>query len=137
MPRNPSSGVVRAASETVGARHRLDLSGRLAGLLPGRAGWAAMRRHPQRDVLAGLSVAVVALPLALAYRASSGLGAQAGLATVVVAGTVAAIFGGGALQVSGPTGVMTAVLVPIVHRYGVGGVLLAGSMAGGIVPSDG
>ena len=92
-----------------------------------------MRRHPRRDVLAGLSVAVVALPLALAYGASSGLGAQAGLATAVVAGALAAIFGGGALQVSGPTGVMTVVLVPIVHHYGVQGVLLAGLMAGGLL----
>jgi SulP family sulfate permease len=92
-----------------------------------------MRLHPQRDVLAGLSVAVVALPLALAYGASSGLGAQAGLATAVVAGALAAIFGGGALQVSGPTGVMTVVLVPIVHHYGVEGVLLAGLMAGGLL----
>ena len=61
-----------------------------------------MRRHPGQNVLAGLSVAVVALPLALAYGASSGLGARAGLTTAVVAGALAAIFGGGALQVSGP-----------------------------------
>lgn len=92
-----------------------------------------MRRNPRQDVLAGLSVAVVALPLALAYGASSGLGAQAGLASAVVAGGLAAIFGGGALQVSGPTGVMTVVLVPVVHRYGAPGVLLAGLMAGGLL----
>ncbi|WP_285631176.1 SulP family inorganic anion transporter [Actinoallomurus iriomotensis] len=103
---------------------------RLTALLPGRADWAAMRRDPRRDVLAGLSVAVVALPLALAYGASSGLGARAGLATAVVAGALAAIFGGGALQVSGPTGVMTVVLVPIIRHHGVEGALLAGMMAG-------
>ncbi len=104
-----------------------------AGLLPGRADWDAMRRHPRRDLVAGLSVAVVALPLALAYGASSGLGAQAGLATAIVAGALAAIFGGGPLQVSGPTGVTTVVMVPIVHRYGVDGVLLAGLMAGALL----
>lgn len=120
-------------TEPAGARYRRILVGRLVGLLPGRADWAAMRRHPQRDVLAGLSVAVVALPLALAYGASSGLGAQAGLATAVVAGAIAAIFGGGALQVSGPTGVMTVVLVPIVRHYGLQGVLLAGLMAGALL----
>ncbi|GAA4604253.1 SulP family inorganic anion transporter [Actinoallomurus liliacearum] len=103
---------------------------RLGELLPGRADLAAMRRHPRRDVLAGLSVAVVALPLALAYGAASGLGARAGLATAVVAGALAAIFGGGALQVSGPTGAMTVVLIPVVHRFGPGGVMLAGAMAG-------
>lgn len=97
---------------TVGSARRL-MADRLAGLLPGRADWAAMLRHPHRDVLAGLSVAVVALPLALAYGASSGLGAQAGLATAVVAGAIAAIFGGGALQVSGPTGVAIAVLAAL------------------------
>ncbi|MCW2947323.1 MAG: sodium-independent anion transporter [Actinoallomurus sp.] len=112
---------------------RLDMGARLGGVLPGRADWVAMCRDPRRDVLAGLSVAVVALPLALAYGASSGLGAQAGLATAVVAGALAAIFGGGALQVSGPTGAMTVVLVPIVHHYGTEGVLLAGLMAGGLL----
>ncbi|MFB9836918.1 SulP family inorganic anion transporter [Actinoallomurus acaciae] len=112
------------------ARRRAAPRNRLTALLPGRADWAAMRRHPRRDVLAGLSVAVVALPLALAYGASSGLGAQAGLATAVVAGALAAIFGGGALQVSGPTGVMTVVLVPIIRHHGVEGALLAGMMAG-------
>lgn len=111
-------------------RRRPTSRNRLTALLPGRADWAAMRRHPRRDVLAGLSVAVVALPLALAYGASSGLGAQAGLATAVVAGALAAIFGGGALQVSGPTGVMTVVLVPIIRHHGVEGALLAGMMAG-------
>lgn len=122
--------ITRVEATTADVRFRRLLAGRVAGLLPGRADWAAMRRHPQRDVLAGLSVAVVALPLALAYGASSGLGARAGLATAVVAGAIAAIFGGGALQVSGPTGVTTVVLVPIVRHYGVQGVLLAGLMAG-------
>ncbi|MFL6056980.1 MAG: SulP family inorganic anion transporter [Actinoallomurus sp.] len=102
----------------------------LVELLPGRADWAAVRRNPRRDIVAGLSVAVVALPLALAYGASSGLGARAGLATAVVAGALAAIFGGGALQVSGPTGAMTVVLLPVLHHYGPDGVLLAGLMAG-------
>lgn len=94
----------RPATAAGSGRLRCALRNRLTGLLPGQADWAAMRRHPRRDVLAGLSVAVVALPLALAYGASSGMGARAGLVTAVVAGALAAIFGGGALQVSGPTG---------------------------------
>ncbi|WP_329246958.1 SulP family inorganic anion transporter [Actinoallomurus sp. NBC_01490] len=120
----------RRATAARRGRRRPALRDRLTALLPGRADWAAMRRDPRRDVLAGLSVAVVALPLALAYGASSGLGARAGLATAVIAGTLAAIFGGGALQVSGPTGVMTVVLVPIIRHHGVEGALLAGMMAG-------
>ncbi|MFE4175787.1 SulP family inorganic anion transporter [Streptomyces sp. NPDC056909] len=89
-----------------------------------------MGRHPRRDLLAGLTVAVVALPLALGFGVSSGLGAAAGLATAVVAGALAALFGGSNLQVSGPTGAMTVVLVPIVAQYGPGGVLTVGLMAG-------
>lgn len=99
-------------------------------LLPARAEFAAMRRDPRRDLLAGLTVAIVALPLALGFGVSSGLGAEAGLATAVVAGAVAAFFGGSNLQVSGPTGAMTVVLVPIVAEYGAGGVLAVGLIAG-------
>nr|WP_202472610.1 SulP family inorganic anion transporter [Streptomyces sp. SID4921] len=99
-------------------------------MLPARADFAAMARNPRRDVLAGLTVAIVALPLALGFGVSSGLGAEAGLATAVVAGALAAFFGGSHLQVSGPTGAMTVVLVPIVAEYGPGGVLTVGLMAG-------
>ncbi|MFE2866001.1 SulP family inorganic anion transporter [Embleya sp. NPDC059259] len=103
---------------------------RVGALLPGRADVFAMRRAPRRDLLAGFTVAVVALPLALGFGISSGLGAEAGLATAVVAGVVAAVFGGSNLQVSGPTGAMTVVLVPIVHEYGANGVLTVGFLAG-------
>lgn len=105
------------------------LSG-LLSLLPTRSDLAAMRGRPRRDLLAGLTVAVVALPLALGFGISSGLGAEAGLATAVVAGALAAVFGGSSLQVSGPTGAMTVVLVPIVHAHGASGVLTVGLMAG-------
>ena len=103
---------------------------RIAALLPRRDDLAQMRRDPRRDLLAGLTVAIVALPLALGFGVSSGLGAQAGLATAVVAGALAAVFGGSNLQVSGPTGAMTVVLVPIVGQYGASGVLTVGLMAG-------
>ncbi|MFF9194440.1 SulP family inorganic anion transporter [Streptomyces sp. NPDC014779] len=103
---------------------------RVRALLPVRADYAAMLGSPRRDLLAGLTVAVVALPLALGFGVSSGLGAEAGLATAVVAGALAALFGGSDLQVSGPTGAMTVVLVPIVAEYGPGGVLTVGLMAG-------
>ncbi|WP_019630602.1 SulP family inorganic anion transporter [Actinomadura atramentaria] len=101
-----------------------------AGLLPRRADWTAARRSPGRDLVAGLIVAVVALPLALAFGVASGVGAQAGLVTAIVAGALAAVFGGSNLQVSGPTGAMTVVLLPIVQKYGSGGVLMVGLMAG-------
>lgn len=107
-----------------------ELLGRLRALLPPGSDWVAVRRSPRRDLLAGLTVAVVALPLALAFGATSGLGAEAGIATAVVAGAVAAIFGGSNLQVSGPTGAMTVVLVPVVHQFGATGVLFVGFLAG-------
>src|SRR6188472_523034 len=75
-------------------------------------------------------VALVALPLALGFGVSSGMGATAGLVTAVVAGAVAAIFGGSRVQVSGPTGAMTVVLVPIIATHGTNGVLVVGIMAG-------
>lgn len=75
-------------------------------------------------------VGLVALPLALGFGVSSGMGAGAGLVTAIVAGVVAAVFGGSNLQVSGPTGAMTVVLVPIIAQYGGDGVLVVGLLAG-------
>ncbi|MFI6356545.1 SulP family inorganic anion transporter [Streptomyces sp. NPDC050743] len=103
---------------------------RFTALLPHRADLLQVRRDPRRDLIAGLTVAIVALPLALGFGVSSGLGAEAGLATAVVAGALAAVFGGSNLQVSGPTGAMTVVLVPIVAQYGPTAVLTVGLMAG-------
>ncbi len=103
---------------------------RTRGLLPQAADLQAMRRNPRRDVLAGVTVAFVALPLALAFGAASGLGAGAGLITAIVAGVLAAVFGGSNLQVSGPTGAMTVVLLPIVAQFGPSGVLVVGLLAG-------
>ncbi|TDD61494.1 SulP family inorganic anion transporter [Kribbella antibiotica] len=108
----------------------MSVAHRMLALLPARNDLAAMVRQPRRDLIAGLTVAIVALPLALGFGISSGLGAAAGLTTAVVAGALAAVFGGSALQVSGPTGAMTVVLVPIMHAHGAGGVLTVGLMAG-------
>ena len=103
---------------------------RFRALLPQSADYRAMRRNPRRDVIAGVTVAFVALPLALAFGAASGLGAGAGIVTAIVAGIVAAVFGGSNLQVSGPTGAMTVVLLPIVAQFGASGVLVVGLLAG-------
>lgn len=103
---------------------------RVRSVLPERGELAVMGRGPRRDLLAGLTVAIVALPLALGFGISSGMGAEAGLATAVVAGALAALFGGSGLQVSGPTGAMTVVLVPIMHQHGASGVLTVGVLAG-------
>lgn len=102
-------------------------------LLPRAKDWSPARKSWRVDLLAGLTVAIVALPLALAFGVTSGMGAQAGLITAIIAGAVAAIFGGSNLQVSGPTGAMTVVLVPVVASHGAQGVLLVGVLAGVIL----
>ncbi len=106
---------------------------RTRALLPARDDLRAARRNPRADLFAGATVAMVALPLALAFGISSGLGARAGLVTAVVAGVLAAVFGGSNLQVSGPTGAMTVVLVPVIATFGAAGVLVAGVMAGAVL----
>ncbi len=102
-------------------------------LLPRRSDYAGLRRSWRGDVVAGITVGVVALPLALAFGITTGLGATAGLMTAIVAGIVAGVFGGSNVQVSGPTGAMTVVLVPIVAKYGANSVYLVGMMAGVLV----
>ena len=102
-------------------------------LLPSRPELRDYLRHPRADLTAGLTVALVALPLALAFGIASGLGAQAGITTAVVAGILAAFIGGSRFQVSGPTGAMTVVLVPIFVSHGQAGVLLVGLLAGALL----
>src|SRR4051794_19160961 len=102
-------------------------------MLPGRGDYAGLRQSWRGDVVAGLTVGVVALPLALAFGITTGLGAQAGIITAIAAGLVAAVFGGSNVQVSGPTGAMTVVLVPVVARYGTDAVYVVGVLAGVLI----
>lgn len=109
----------------------------LAGLLPSRADYASAGRTWRRDLLAGLTVGIVALPLALGFGVSSGVSAEAGLITAIVAGVIAAVFGGSHVQISGPTGAMVVVLVPIVAQHGVGAVATVALLAGVLVLTAG
>lgn len=108
---------------------RLDLR----GLLPNSDDYDLRPRTLRADLVAGLTVGVVALPLALAFGISSGVGPAAGLVTAVIAGIVAAVFGGSNVQVSGPTGAMAVVLAPIVAQHGLASVALVTVGAGFIV----
>ncbi|MEK7293001.1 MAG: SulP family inorganic anion transporter [Actinomycetota bacterium] len=103
---------------------------RFTELLPRRGDYAGVRHLWKADLIAGVTVGVVALPLALAFGISTGLGARAGMITAIIAGLIAGVFGGSNVQVSGPTGAMTVVLVPIVARYGTDAVLVVGIIAG-------
>ncbi|MDX6229168.1 MAG: sulfate permease, SulP family [Frankiales bacterium] len=110
------------------------MSGTLPHLLPSRRDFDGLAgRGWMADLTAGVTVAIVALPLALAFGVASGVGATAGMITAVVAGAVAAVFGGSSLQVSGPTGAMTVVLIPIVASRGVGVVPTIAVMAGVVI----
>lgn len=109
---------------------RADAAAHLLTLLPGRDDLAPLRTSWRRDLLAGVTVGVVALPLALGFGVSSGMGAAAGLATAVVAGVVAAVMGGSHVQVSGPTGAMAVVLAPVAASHGTGAVATITILAG-------
>ncbi|MEY4972677.1 MAG: hypothetical protein RL399_634, partial [Actinomycetota bacterium] len=86
-----------------------------------------------RDVVAGITVGIVALPLAIGFGITSGMSAQAGITTAIIAGFIAAIFGGSRLQVSGPTGAMTVILIPVIAENGIVAIPVLGLMAGAIV----
>jgi SulP family sulfate permease len=87
----------------------------------------------QQDLLAGLTVAAVALPLALAFGVASGASAAAGLVTAILAGVIMGLLGGAPYQISGPTGAMSAVLIVLVGRFGLEGIWVAGLLSGALL----
>lgn len=109
----------------------------LRRLLPSAADYRGLKRTWRSDLVAGVTVGVVALPLALGFGVSSGLSPAAGLITAIIAGFLAAIFGGSPVQVSGPTGAMVVVLLPIVAAHGVGAVAVVTILGGLIVAAAG
>lgn len=91
----------------------------------------------KKDTLAGITVAAVALPLALAFGVSSGADAAAGLITAILAGLIIGSLSGASYQISGPTGAMTAILITLVSKYGLQGVFFAGLLSGIILLAAG
>lgn len=83
-----------------------------------------------KDLLAGVTVAAVALPLALAFGVGSGADAAAGLITAIVSAFLISALSGASFQISGPTGAMTAILIPLVARHGLETLFLATFLAG-------
>jgi sulfate permease, SulP family len=84
----------------------------------------------RRDVMAGLTVGTVAVPLSMALAIATGVPPQHGLYTAIIAGAVVALTGGSRFNVSGPTAAFVVILFPIVQHYGLGGLLIATAMAG-------
>ncbi len=82
------------------------------------------------DALAGIVVGIVALPLSMALAIASGVAPQHGLYTAIIGGLLIAPLGGSRFQVAGPTAAFVVVLAPIESRFGLGGLLLAGAIAG-------
>jgi SulP family sulfate permease len=91
------------------------------------------REHLWRNLIAGLVVGVVAMPLAMAFAIASGAKPEQGLYTAIVAGIATALFGGTRMQISGPTGAFVAVLAGITAQYGIAGLQVATLMAGCIL----
>ncbi len=82
------------------------------------------------DFMSGVVVGMIAIPLGMALAIASGVAPQHGLYTVIIGGAVVAFLGGSRFQVSGPTAAFVVILAPIAHEFGLGGLLLAGFIAG-------
>lgn len=91
----------------------------------------------RNDVMAGLTVGTVAVPLSMALAIATGVPPQHGLYTAIVAGAIIALTGGTRFNVSGPTAAFVVILFPIVQQFGLGGLLIASMMAGMILVTMG
>ena len=83
-----------------------------------------------RDVAAGLTVGVVALPLGMAFAIASGLKPEAGIFTAIIAGFLISLLGGSPVQIGGPAGAFIVIVYGIVERYGLGNLIIATAMSG-------
>lgn len=88
------------------------------------------RQQLGKDVLAGLIVGIVALPLAIAFAIASGVSPEKGLYTAIIAGFIISALGGSRVQIGGPTGAFIVIVYGIVQQYGVNGLIIATFMAG-------
>ena len=84
----------------------------------------------KNNILSGLTVGIVALPLSMALAIATGVPPQLGLYTAIIAGFFAAIFGSSKINISGPTAAFVVVLIPIVQEFGVSGLLICGLLSG-------
>ena len=88
------------------------------------------RSHALKDIGAGITVGVVALPLAMAFAIASGLSPEAGLWTAIIGGLLVAALGGSSVQVGGPAGAFIVIVYGIVEQHGLGALLVSTSCAG-------
>src|SRR5581483_9976463 len=83
------------------------------------------RQQLGRDVMAGVIVGVVALPLAIAFALAAGVSPEKGLFTAVIAGFIISALGGSRVQIGGPTGAFIVIVYGIVQQFGVNGLIIA------------
>ena len=102
----------------------------MIALLEAKQAGLLQRQHLLSNILAGLVVGVIALPLAMAFAIASGAKPEQGLYTAIIAGLLIAALGGSRVQISGPTGAFIVILSGITARYGVDGLQIATLMAG-------
>src|SRR5215213_691409 len=88
------------------------------------------RRQFSKDLIAGVIVGIVALPLAIAFAIASGVSPEKGLFTAIIAGFIISAFGGSRVQIGGPTGAFIVIVYGIVQQYGVNGLIIATFIAG-------
>jgi sulfate permease, SulP family len=88
------------------------------------------REQLGKDVVSGLIVGIVALPLAIAFAIASGVSPDKGLVTAIIAGLLISVFGGSRVQIGGPTGAFIVIVYSIVQTHGIGGLTIATFMAG-------
>ena len=88
------------------------------------------RRQFTTDLLAGIIVGIVALPLAIAFGIASGVTPEKGIITAIVAGLIVSVFGGSKVQIGGPTGAFIIIIYGIIQQYGLEGLTIATLMAG-------
>jgi SulP family sulfate permease len=105
----------------------------MIALLQAKADGLWIRAQVRNNVLAGIVVGVVALPLAMAFAIASGARPEQGLYTAIVAAVMTSLFGGTRVQISGPTGAFVAVLAIITAQHGIAGLQIATLMAGMIL----
>ncbi len=91
------------------------------------------RKQFSKDVIAGIIVGIVALPLAIAFGIASGVTPEKGLVTAIIAGFIISAFGGSRVQIGGPTGAFIVIVYGIVQQYGIGGLTIATLIAGFIL----
>src|SRR5690625_2893609 len=91
------------------------------------------RQQLQKDLMAGVIVGIVALPLAIAFAIASGVSPDRGLVTAIIAGIIISVFGGSRVQIGGPTGAFIVIVYAVVQEFGVDGLIIATLMAGFIL----